>query len=105
MEKEMKELYGNEGLATHTGPESCAGSHKGAGEAFDRGTRRQSYRAAKTVTSRRRRRHSRRKATRTRARMRALDGLARSKNSGGSKAVVEGGCMRGISMRENREVP
>ena len=31
----MKELYG-EGLATHTGPESCAGSHKGSGEAFDR---------------------------------------------------------------------
>ena len=95
----MKELYG-EGLAAHTGPESCAGSHKGAGEAFDRGTRRQSYRAAKTVTSRRRRRHSRRKATRT-----ARYGLARSKNSGGSNGMGEGGCMRGISMRENREVP
>lgn len=33
MEKEMKELYG-EGLATHTDPESCAGSRKGAGEAL-----------------------------------------------------------------------
>src|SRR5882724_480285 len=103
MEKEMKELYG-EGLATHTGPESCAGSHKGAGEAFDRGTRRQSYRAAKTVTSRRRRRHSRRKATRPCAIWRALGGLARSKNSG-SRGSGEGGSMRGISMRENREVP
>ena len=100
----MKELYG-EGLATHTGPESCAGSHKGSGEAFDRGTRRQGYRAAKTVTSRRRRRHSRRKATRTCAKRRALVGLARSKNSGGSNGMGEGGCMRGISMRENREVP
>ena len=33
MEKEMKELYG-EGLATHTDPESCAGSRKGTGEAL-----------------------------------------------------------------------
>jgi hypothetical protein len=41
MEKEMKELHG-EGLATYTGPESCAGSRKGTGEAFDRGTCRQS---------------------------------------------------------------
>jgi hypothetical protein len=29
----MKELYG-EGLATHTDPESCAGSRKGTGEAL-----------------------------------------------------------------------
>lgn len=29
----MKELYG-EGVATHTDPESCAGSHQGAGEAL-----------------------------------------------------------------------
>ena len=28
----MKEPYG-EGLATHTGPESCTGVHKGSGEA------------------------------------------------------------------------
>jgi hypothetical protein len=33
MEKEMKELY-DEGLATHTAPESCAGPRKGAGEAL-----------------------------------------------------------------------
>lgn len=29
----MKEIYG-EGLATHTDPESCAGSHQGTGEAL-----------------------------------------------------------------------
>ena len=29
----MKEPYG-EGLASHTGPESCAGAHKGTGEAL-----------------------------------------------------------------------
>jgi|SRR5450755_1534979 hypothetical protein len=33
----MKEPY-IEGVATHDGPESCAGARKGAREAFDRGT-------------------------------------------------------------------
>jgi len=99
----MKELYG-EGLATHTGPESCAGSRKGAGEAFDRGTRRQSYRAAKTATSRRRRRYLRRKAPCARAKQRARERPGAVEELG-VQGRQRAGCMRGISMRENREVP
>ena len=34
----MQEPY-VEGVATHDGPESCAGTREGVGEAFDRGTR------------------------------------------------------------------
>src|ERR1035438_4896248 len=34
----MREPY-VEGVATHDGPESCAGTREGVGEAFDRGTR------------------------------------------------------------------
>ena|SRR5437899_10150080 len=33
----MKESYG-EGVATHTGPKSCAGAREGGGEALIRGT-------------------------------------------------------------------
>jgi hypothetical protein len=39
MKKEMKELY-IEGIATHDGPEPCAGARKDVCEALSRGTRR-----------------------------------------------------------------
>jgi len=77
----MKELYG-EGLATHTDPESCAGSRKGAGEALTGAhagraiePRKQLLLGADAVAIGR-------KATRARAKLRARVGLARSKNSG-----------------------
>jgi hypothetical protein len=42
MEKGMKEPY-IEGVATHGGPEPCAGVRKADGEALDRGTCRPGY--------------------------------------------------------------
>ena len=103
MEKEMKELYG-EGLATHAGLESCAGSHQGAGEALTGAhagraiePRKQILLGADAVV----------KGGRQYEPVQHCEhgiGLARSKNSG-SRAATEGGCMRGISMRENREIP
>src|SRR5215470_3540607 len=39
MKEGMEEPY-VEGVATHDGPEPCAGAREGAGEALDRGTRR-----------------------------------------------------------------
>ena len=38
----MEELY-VEGVATHDGPEPCAGGRKAVGEALDRGTCRLGY--------------------------------------------------------------
>ena len=103
MEKEMKELYG-EGLATHTDPESCAGSRKGAGEALTGvhagraiEPRKQPLLGADAVTIGGRQHEPARDCERG-------VGLARSENSG-SRGRMEGGCMRGISMRENREIP
>lgn len=37
MKEGMEEPY-TEGVATHGGPESCAGAREGVGEALDRGT-------------------------------------------------------------------
>ena len=99
----MKELYG-EGLATHTDPESCAGSHQGAGEALTGAhagraiePRKQLLLGADAVMIGGRQHEPARDCERG-------FGLARSKNSG-SRAGRGGGCMRGISMRENREIP
>jgi hypothetical protein len=103
MEKEMKELYG-EGLATHADPESCAGSHQGAGEALTGAhagraiePRKQLLLGADAVCEGGRQddpvQHCEHGI-----------GLARSKNSG-ARGTMAGGCMRGISMRENREIP
>ena len=98
----MKELYG-EGLATHTDPESCAGSREGTGEALTGAhagraiePRKQRFPGADVVTS------SGRQHEPAQNRERGI-GLARSKNLG-SRGKREG-CMRGISMRENREIP
>lgn len=99
----MKELYG-EGLATHTVPESCAGTRKGTGEALTGAhaggaiePRKQLLPGADAVTLGGRQHEPVRHSEHG-------HGLARSKNSG-SRATMAGGCMRGISMRENREVP
>lgn len=102
MEKEMKELYG-EGLATHTDPESCAGSRKGAGEALTgahagRATepRKHLFLGADAVTvSGRQHDLGQNCEHETAWRGRRTRGPGR----------VGGGCMRGISMRENREIP
>ena len=99
----MKELYG-EGLATHADPESCAGSHQGAGEALTGAhagraiePRKQLLLGADVVCEGGRQddpvQHCEHGI-----------GLARSKNSG-ARGTMAGGCMRGISMRENREIP
>jgi hypothetical protein len=101
MEKEMKELYG-EGLATHTDPESCAGSRKGTGEALT------GAHAGRAIEPRK---HQVLGADAVTASGRQHDlgqhceheiDLARSENSEGGRsdgvACVE-------SMRENREVP
>ena len=93
----MKELYG-EGLATHTDPESCAGSRKGTGEAGRAiEPRKHLLLGADAVTVSGRQHDPAQHCEHG-------IGLARSKNSG-SRAAMEGGCMRGISMRENREIP
>jgi hypothetical protein len=99
----MKELYG-EGFATHTDPESCAGSRKGAGEALTGAhagraiePRKLLLSGADAVTG------SGRQHDPARDCECRID-PARSKNSG-SRGVDGWGCMRGISMRENREVP
>jgi RNA-directed DNA polymerase len=99
----MKELYG-EGLATHTDPESCAGPRKGAGEALTGAhagraiePRKHLLLGADAVTV------SGRQHDPAQHREHGI-GLARSKNSG-ARAAMKGGCMREISMRENREIP
>jgi hypothetical protein len=98
----MKELYG-EGLATRTDPESCAGSRKGAGEALTGAhagraiePRKQLLLGADAVTL------GGRQHDPAQDREHGI-GLARSKNSG-ARGTMEEGCMRGISMRENREI-
>ena len=98
----MKELYG-ERLATHADPESCAGSRKGSGEALTGAhagraiePRKPQVLGADAVTA------SGRQHDLEQHCEHEID-LARSKNSEGGRS--DGGCMRGISMRENREVP
>jgi len=92
----MGELY-VEGLASHDGPESCAGVREGAGEALTGvraggaiEPRNVDVRGADAV-SLSGRQHRRQ---RQRQRERAAD-PARSENL----------CMRGTSRRENREIP
>ena len=90
----MRELY-IEGVATHGGPESCGGAREGAGEALTGARvgraiepRNNGFRGADAVEMVGRQHRWRR------YREPSAD-PARSKNLG----------MRGISMRENREVP
>jgi hypothetical protein len=94
MEKGMKEPY-VEGVATHDGRESCAGVREGAGDALTVvhagwaiEPRMGLVRGADAVMK------SGRRDRRRRYREPSAD-PARSKNP----------CMRGISMRENREIP
>ncbi len=90
----MEELY-VEGLASHDGPESCAGVREGAGEALTGvraggaiEPRNVGVRGADAVSL------SGRQHRRQRQRELAAD-PARSQNL----------CMRGTSRRENREIP
>jgi RNA-directed DNA polymerase len=90
----MRELY-IEGLAIHGGPESCVGVRKGGGEALTGvragraiEPRNNGVRGAEVVEMNGRQHRWRR------YREPSVD-PARSKNL----------CMRGISMRENREIP
>src|SRR5262245_37554295 len=103
MEKEMKELYG-EGLATHPAPSHAQVFRKGTGEALTGAhagraiePRKHLLLGADAVAK------SGRQDDPAQHRERGI-GLARSKNSG-ARAVMAGECMRGISMRENREIP
>jgi len=90
----MKELYG-EGLATHADPESCVGLRKGAGEAL---TGAHSGRAIEL------RKHQVPGADAVTACGRQ-HGPAQERECGSDPAQSKNPGMRGISMRENREVP
>ena len=76
-------------------PSHALASREGAGEALDRGTRRLGYRAPKLgsrgadALTERGRQHRRR----------------RFREPSADLAGSENLCMRGVSMRENREVP
>ena len=90
----MKELYG-EGLATHTDPESCVGLRKGAGEALTGAhaggaieLRKHQVLGADVVTA-----HGR------------PHGPAQERECGSDPAQSKNPGMRGVSMRENREIP
>jgi hypothetical protein len=94
MEKEMRELY-IEGIAIHGGPESCVGVREGGGEALT------GVRAGWAIEPRN---HL----------VRGADAVPRSgrphrrrryREPSADPARSENLCMRGISMRENREVP
>ena len=90
----MRELY-IEGVAIHGGPESCVGVREGGGEALTGvragwaiEPRNQGFRGADAV-ARGGRQHRR----------------SRYRESPGTPRGQENLCMRGVSMRENREVP
>jgi hypothetical protein len=89
----MKTLY-IEGLAIHDDPESCVGVRKGTGEAL---TGVHAGRAIEPRNDKSGCRHCRKcgRPHRQQRYRELLAGPARSKNQG----------MRGVSMRENREVP
>src|ERR687891_1635955 len=94
MEKEMRELY-IEGIATHDDPEPCVGVRKGVGEALVGAHVGRAIEPRKNLSPGCRRLQIGGRQHR-RQRYRELPpGPVRSKNP----------CMRGISMRENREVP
>ena len=90
----MKELY-IEGVATHDDPESCVGARKGAGEALT------GVRAGRAIEPRNMLfRGADAVKRRGRPHRRSRYG-ERSSNPARSKNL----CMRGISTRENREIP
>jgi RNA-directed DNA polymerase len=94
MEKEMRELYA-EGVATHGGPESCAGVRKGVGEALT------GVRAGWAIEPRN---HQFGVPTLSkRAEGNIAGGVMRE--SPADPARSKNLCMYGVSMRENREVP
>src|SRR5919106_896683 len=94
MEEEMEELY-VEGVATHDGPEPCVYAREGVGEASVGAHVGRAIEPRKNLgLGCRRFQIGGRQHQRQRYRELLL-GPARSKNP----------CMRGTSMRENREVP
>ena len=90
----MRELY-IEGLAPHDDPESCVGVREDDGEALTGAHAGRAIEPRDFVYPGCRRRYPRRKATPRRALCELAADPARSKNL----------CMRGISTRENREIP
>jgi len=90
----MKELY-IEGLATHDAPESCAVVRKGGGEALTGADVGRAIEPRKNLSSGCRRFQIDGRPRRHQRHRELLADPARSKNL----------CMRGISMRENREIP
>jgi hypothetical protein len=88
----MKESHG-EGVATRTGPESCAGTRKGGREALT-GERAGRVLSRERETPGRRRCGRKRKAT--------LDALP-GQGAARSRAVVDPESMHGDTSRENRE--
>jgi len=90
----MKTLY-IEGLAIHGGPESCAVAREGGGEALTGVHVGRAIEPRKNLTSGCRRFQICGRQYRRQRYRKLLSGPARSKNP----------CMRGVSMRENREVP
>ena len=90
----MRTLY-IEGLAIHGGPESCAVARKGGGEALTGVHLGRAIEPRKNLASGCRRCQICGRQHRRQRHRKLLSGPARSKNP----------CMRGVSMRENREVP
>ena len=88
----MKEPYG-EGRTSHPDPESCAVARKGASEALTGAHAGQVF-SREITFSGRRRRGLERKAIQGTATCQRCPGPARSQTL----------CMRGTSMRENREI-
>ena len=91
----MKELY-VEGLASHDGPESCAGVREGAGEALT------GVRAGRAIEPRKDKSDRGADALTTGGRQHRW---RRYRESSADLAGSENLCMCGISMRENREIP
>jgi hypothetical protein len=94
MEKEMKALY-IEGIAIHDDPEPCVGAREGAGEALVGAHVGRAIEPRKNHSPGCRRFQIGGRQHRWQRYRELPAGPARSKNL----------CMRGISMRENREVP
>jgi hypothetical protein len=91
----MRELY-IEGLAIHGGPESCVGGREAVGEALT------GVRAGRAIEPRKDKSDRGADALTTGGRQHCW---RRFREPSADLAGSENLCMRGISMRENREVP